>query len=266
MFQHVLIGQYIAGHSILHRLDPRSKLLGVMVLVIIIFFATNWFATGFVLFFTLMLIFLSRISASFFLKAIKPILIFVIFAFILQLFTYREGSIIYEGMYLTITEEGLREGFFIVVRLLAIVILTSLVTLTTRPIILTDGLEALLQPFKKLKLPSHEIALMISIALRFIPTLFEETERLMKAQMSRGVSYTSGPWKKRILALISLLVPLFVHSFKRAEDLALAMDARAYRGGVGRSKFRELSWKSIDTIAIGIVLLTGIIIILLRFA
>ncbi|MFC0559043.1 energy-coupling factor transporter transmembrane component T family protein [Halalkalibacter alkalisediminis] len=265
MLQNVIIGQYVTGASYLHRLDPRSKLISVFLLVLVIFLANNWYANGVVILFTILMVILSRVPLSFIYKGIKPILWLVLFTLILHLFMTREGEVIFSLGFLTVYEEGLKQGLFISIRFITIVMLTSLVTLTTKPIDLTDGLEDLFSPLKKVGLPAHELALMMSIALRFIPTLMQETEKIMKAQMARGVDFTSGPWGKRIKALLPLLIPLFISAFKRAEDLALAMEARGYRGGVGRTKYRLLAWGGQDTIAIIVCIAFGAMIVAIRY-
>ena len=265
MLQNVIIGQYVSASSLLHRLDPRSKLISVFILVFIIFLANNWLANGIIILFTLTMVLLSRVPLLFIYKGTKPILWLVLFTFILHLFMTREGNIIYSLGFITIYEEGLKQGIFIAIRFITIIMLTSLVTLTTKPIDLTDGLEMILNPLKKVGLPAHELALMMSIALRFIPTLMQETEKIMKAQMARGVDFTTGPWGKRIKALLPLLIPLFISAFKRAEDLALAMEARGYRGGEGRSKFRLLQWQRQDTVAVIACISFGITIVVIRY-
>ncbi|MFA9457792.1 energy-coupling factor transporter transmembrane protein EcfT [Halalkalibacter sp. AB-rgal2] len=265
MFQHILIGQYFPGQSIVHRLDARAKLLAVMVLVVVIFLARNWLSLGIICFCLFVLILLSRVTISYIWRAMKPILLLVIILFLIQLYTYRDGAVIVGDGIFAITEEGLTQGAMIAIRLLSLILVTSLLTLTTKPIVLTDGLEYLLRPFERVRLPSHELALMITIAIRFVPTLLQETERLLKAQFARGVSYRYGPWKKRMTALVSLLVPLFVHSFKRAEDLATAMESRAYRGGEGRTKYRALQWCVRDTVALVVVMIISGVIVYLRY-
>ncbi|ARK28547.1 energy-coupling factor transporter transmembrane component T family protein [Halalkalibacter krulwichiae] len=265
MLQNVIIGQYVAAPSFLHRLDSRSKLISAFLLVFIIFLANNWYANGLVILFTLFTVLISKIPISFIYKGIRPILWLVLFTFILHLFMTRGGEIVFNFGFLTVYEEGIRQGLFIAVRLLTIIMLTSLVTLTTKPIDLTDGLESLFNPLKKIGLPAHELALMMSIALRFIPTFMQETEKIMKAQMARGVDFTTGPIAKRIKALLPLLIPLFISAFKRAEDLALAMEARGYRGGEGRTKYRLLVWKWQDTSVIFLCMVFGLMIFVLRY-
>lgn len=264
MFQHILIGQYFPGQSMLHRLDARAKLIAVMILVVVIFLANNWLALGLIGFFILFQFLIAQITFSYIWRAIKPIMILVIILFLIQLYTYRDGQVVARAWVFTVTEEGLYQGAIIAFRLLALILITSLLTLTTKPLALTDGLEQLMRPLERFKLPAHEIALMITIAIRFVPTLLQETERLLKAQFARGVSYRYGPWKKRMTALLALLVPLFIHSFKRAEELATAMEARAYRGGEGRTNYRALQWQLRDTLALIAVVLISAIIVYLR--
>ncbi|MCL7749055.1 energy-coupling factor transporter transmembrane component T family protein [Halalkalibacter alkaliphilus] len=265
MLQNVIIGQYVSTSSILHRLDPRSKLISVFLLVLIIFLANNWLTNLLIILFTIGMVILSRVPLTFIYKGIRPILWLVLFTFLLHLFLTREGEVLFRIGFFTLYEEALRQGVTIAIRLITIILLTSLVTLTTRPIDLTDGLESLFSPLKKVRLPAHELALMMSIALRFIPTFMQETEKIMKAQMARGVDFTSGPISQRIKALLPLLVPLFISAFNRAEDLALAMESRGYRGGEGRTKYRVLLWKWRDTIAFLFCVSFGAVIILLRF-
>jgi len=176
----------------------------------------------------------------------------------------KEGDIVVDFGWLTIYEEGIKQGVFISIRFVLLIVITSLLTLTTTPIEITDGMEALLSPFKKIGVPAHEIALMMSISLRFIPTLMEETEKIMKAQSARGVDFSSGTLKERFQAIIPLLVPLFISAFKRAEDLALAMEARGYRGGEGRTRLRKLVWKAQDHVAFLILAVMTVFLIILR--
>jgi len=197
-------------------------------------------------------------------NGLKPVLILVIFTFFLQIFFNKEGNVIFSLGFINIYDEGLRLGIFISLRFALLVFVTSLLTLTTTPITLTDGIESLLNPLKKVRFPVHELALMMSISLRFIPTLMDETDKIMKAQMARGVDFTGGPFKERIKAVIPLLIPLFVSAFKRAEELATAMEARGYRGGEGRTKYRLLKWEVRDTAVAGTLILLTVMLILLR--
>ncbi|MEK3889029.1 energy-coupling factor transporter transmembrane component T family protein [Bacillus sp. FSL K6-3431] len=264
MMEKMIFGRYIPGDSILHRLDPRAKLLFVFGFICVVFFANNLYTYGSLLLFVGAIILLSKMNIIFLLNGLKPVLYLVIFTFFLQLFFNKEGEIILSLGAINIYEEGLRQGIFISMRFLLLVFVTSLLTLTTTPITLTDGLESILQPLKKIKFPVHELALMMSISLRFIPTLMDETEKIMKAQMARGVEFSSGPIKERVKAIIPLLIPLFVSSFKRAEELATAMEARGYRGGEGRTKYRVLEWKLRDTVAVSSLIVLAIILVLFR--
>ncbi|CAM4210926.1 energy-coupling factor transporter transmembrane component T family protein [Lederbergia lenta] len=264
MMEKMIFGRYIPGDSILHRLDPRAKLLFVFGFICIVFLANNLYTYGLLLLFVGIIILLSKMNIKFLINGLKPVLYLVIFTFFLQLFFNKEGEIILSVGVINIYEEGLRQGIFISMRFMLLVFVTSLLTLTTTPITLTDGLESILHPLNKVRFPVHELALMMSISLRFIPTLMDETDKIMKAQMARGVEFSSGPIKERVKAIIPLLIPLFVSSFKRAEELATAMEARGYRGGEGRTKYRILEWKIRDTAAVGSLIVLVVLLILFR--
>ncbi|MCR2823208.1 energy-coupling factor transporter transmembrane component T family protein [Lederbergia panacisoli] len=264
MMEKMIFGRYIPGNSVLHRLDPRAKLLFVFGFICIIFLANNIYTYGVLVLFVGLIILMANINIKFLINGLKPVLILVIFTFFLQIFFNKEGNVIFSLGFLNIYEEGLRLAVFISLRFTLLVFVTSLLTLTTTPITLTDGIESLLNPLKKVRFPVHELALMMSISLRFIPTLMDETDKIMKAQMARGVDFTGGPFKERIKAVIPLLIPLFVSAFKRAEELATAMEARGYRGGEGRTKYRLLTWGAPDTTAAGTLILLTVILIFLR--
>ncbi|WP_408008960.1 energy-coupling factor transporter transmembrane component T family protein [Pseudalkalibacillus sp. A8] len=264
MMDNVIIGQYIPGSSPIHSMDPRAKLIAVFIYVIIVFLANNWLSYAFLGVFTIGTALLSRVPVSFILKGLKPILWIILFTMVLHLFMTKEGPVLVDFGWTAIHEGGVVQGVFIALRLLFLILLTSLLTLTTTPIDITDGIESLLAPLKRVKFPVHEFALMMSISLRFIPTLLQETEKIMKAQSARGAEFSSGPIKERIKAFVPLLVPLFISAFKRAEDLALAMEARGYRGGEGRTKLRLLKWQGIDTLALVMVGVLIIVLFLLR--
>ncbi len=256
----MIIGRYVPSDSIIHKMDPRSKLMLVFFFVCIVFLANNVVTYGILGVYTLILIMLSKIQLRFLINGLKPILFIIVFTFLLHIFFTKEGDILFDLGWLKVYEGGLKQGIFISLRFTYLILITTLLTLSTTPISLTDGLEKLLNPFKKVKLPVHELALMMSIALRFIPTLMEETSKIMKAQTARGVDFSSGPIKDRVGAIVPLLVPLFVSSFKRAEELAIAMEARGYRGGEGRTKYRLLHWGMADTLLIlSLVILTVIL-------
>lgn len=264
MMEKMIFGRYVPGDSIVHRMDARAKLLLVFLFVCIVFIANNA-ATYLILgIFTVIMLGLSRIPIRFLYAGLKPVIWLVIFTLILHLFLTKEGNLLFKFGFIEIYEDGVRQGIFISLRFFYLILMTSLLTLTTTPIEITDGLETLLDPLKKFKFPVHEMALMMSISLRFIPTLMQETDKIMKAQMARGVEFSSGPVKERIKAVVPLLIPLFVSSFKRAEELAVAMEARGYRGGEGRTKYRQLNWTSFDTLILMILALLTILLILFR--
>lgn len=255
MLEKMIFGRYIPGNSYIHKLDPRSKLTFVMFFVIAVFIANNIATYALLLTFTLLVIFVSRIRLYFLLNGLKPILFLIIFTLFLHMFFTKGGSLLVEWKMIKIYEEGLRQGIFISIRFLVLVLITSILTLTTSPISITDGMEDLLGPLKRFKLPVHELALMMSISLRFIPTLMDETDKILKAQLARGSDISTGSIKERIRAVIPLLVPLFVSAFKRAEDLAVAMEVRGYRGGEGRTRYRQLMWGWRDTIVLSLLVI-----------
>lgn len=253
MLEKMIFGRFIPGESFVHKMDPRSKLIFVFFFVFAVFLANNTVTYAILLAFTLLTIAASRIRLYFLLNGLKPIILLIIFTFLMHILFTKEGAVIVDLKIFKIYEEGLRQGIFISLRFLVLVLMTSILTLTTSPISITDGMEELLGPLKIIRLPVHELALMMSISLRFIPTLMDETDKILKAQLARGSDITSGTIKERINAVIPLLVPLFVSAFKRAEDLAIAMEVRGYRGGEGRTRYRQLKWDIRDTM--GIILL-----------
>lgn len=264
MLEKMIFGRFIPGDSFIHRLDARAKLIFVFLFIAVVFIANNWVTYAILVAFTFLIIRTSRIRLYFLINGLKPVVILIIFTFLLHLFFTREGAVIFEWKFLKIYEEGLRQGIFISIRFFVLVILTSILTLTTTPISITDALETLLNPLKKWKLPVHELALMMSISLRFIPTLMDETDKIMKAQMARGSDMTTGSMKERMNAVVPLLIPLFVSAFKRAEDLATAMEVRGYKGGEGRTRYRKLEWATKDTVVIVILLILAIVLFYLR--
>lgn len=260
MLEKMIFGRYIPGNSFVHKLDPRSKLSFVFLFIIGVFLANNTVTYAVLLGFTLLVILSSRIRLYFLFNGLKPILFLIIFTLLMHIFFTKEGALLVDWKFIKIYEEGLRQGIFISIRFLVLVLLTSILTLTTSPISITDGMEDLLGPFKRFKLPVHELALMMSISLRFIPTLMDETDKILKAQLARGSDISTGSIKQRIRAVIPLLVPLFVSAFKRAEDLAVAMEVRGYRGGEGRTRYRQLKWHWRDTTIM--VLLAALVVVL----
>ncbi|MFS0820947.1 energy-coupling factor transporter transmembrane component T family protein [Bacillus sp. 1P02SD] len=260
----IIIGRYIPGNSPLHRMDPRAKLLLIFFYVFIVFIANSVLTYALLGIYTLSIVLLTKVPLRYILSGLKPILWVILFTFILHIFLTKEGDLLFDFGWLKVYEGGVRQGIFISLRLLYLIIMTTILTLTSTPIEITDGMESLLAPFKKVGLPTHELALMMSISLRFIPTLMQETEKIMKAQAARGVEFTSGPIKDRMRAVVPLLIPLFISSFKRAEELAIAMEARGYRGGEGRTKLRLLQWRGLDTLMLVLLFVTAAVLFLLR--
>lgn len=248
MLRDITIGQYYNTDSLLHRLDPRVKLLGTLVFLISLFLKRSILAYVFITIVLITMIRLSRVPVSFMVKGLKMIWILMLLTVPMNLFL-TQGEVLVSWKIFSITKEGIETAVFTVVRLVYLIIGSSLMTLTTTPNQLTDGLEKGLGFLKKIKVPVHEIAMMMSIALRFIPILMEETDKIMKAQMARGADFESGKLWKRIKSLIPLLVPLFVSAFRRANDLAMAMEARCYRGGEGRTKMKPLKYERLDKMA-----------------
>ncbi|QGQ44023.1 energy-coupling factor transporter transmembrane component T family protein [Metabacillus sediminilitoris] len=264
MMDSMIIGKYVPGHSLIHRMDSRSKLIMIFLFVFIVFLANNALTYVLLGLFTITIVLLTKLPVNFLIKGLKPVLWIILFTFILHLLVTKEGEILLDLGFFQIYEEGLRQGIYISLRFLFLILMTTILTLTTTPIEITDGMESLLAPFKKLGLPVHELALMMSISLRFIPTLMEETDKILKAQMARGVDFASGPIKNRIKAIVPLLVPLFISAFKRADELATAMEARGYQGGEGRTKLRQLNWKFLDTAVLVLLIILGLLLIYLR--
>ncbi|MCY9546196.1 energy-coupling factor transporter transmembrane component T family protein [Lysinibacillus xylanilyticus] len=264
MMEKMIFGRFLPGNSPVHKLDPRSKLIFVFAFIIIVFLANNTVTYALLLAFTLLVVLISNIRLYFLINGLKPVIFLMVFTFLIHIFMTKEGAIVFEWKFITIYEEGIRQGIFISIRFLVLVFMTSILTLTTSPISITDGIEVLLNPLKAVKVPVHELALMMSISLRFIPTLMDETDKIMKAQMARGSDLSSGPIKDRIKAVVPLLVPLFVSAFKRAEDLATAMEVRGYRGGEGRTRYRKLKWDMSDTFSLVLLVAMAVLLFFYR--
>lgn len=252
-FRDMTLGQYIPGESFVHRLDPRTKIIVTMLLIILLFLVETFQGYGLVALFIGGLILLSQLSPRFVLRGIRPMLVIILFTLVLHVFL-SEGEVIWQLGPLKVTREGLTKGGMMVTRLILLIIGASLLTLTTSPIALTDGIEAILSPGKRIGLPAHELAMMMTIALRFIPTLLEEMDKITKAQMARGADFETGNIMQRAKSLLPLLVPLFVSAFRRADELAVAMEARCYRGGEGRTKMKQLIFTWQDYAVIGLTL------------
>jgi energy-coupling factor transport system permease protein len=250
MMDKLIFGRYIPGNSIIHKLDPRAKLMGSMYFIGIIFLANNWQTYTLLLLFTMLVIWLSKVKLSFFINGVKPLIWLILFTVILQVLFTGGGTVYFSWGPITVSQEGLLNGVYIFCRFVLIIFMSTLLTLTTMPLSLTDAIEFLLRPLLAIKVPVYEIALMLSIALRFVPTLMDETEKIMNAQRARGVDFGEGNVLQQMKAIVPLLIPLFVSSFNRAEELATAMEARGYQGGEGRSKYRLLKWETRDTLVI----------------
>lgn len=263
MIKDITIGQYFATDSIIHKLDPRVKVTFVFLYIIAIFLISKLWVYAPVLVFLIAIIKISKIKPNFVFKGVKPLLPIILLTFILNVLM-TPGEVVWKWKIFTVTKAGLNLGFFMAFRLIFLVLGTSLLTLTTSPIELTDAMEKMLHPFAKFGFPAHQFAMMMTIALRFIPTLFEETDKIMKAQMSRGADFESGNIIKRAKNLVPLLVPLFINALKIAGELAVAMEARCYRGGEGRTRLNELSYQKRDFIAYGVIILLFILIIVSR--
>lgn len=254
MIRDITIGQYYPAKSILHRLDPRVKLVSTLLYLISLFLFRS--VPGYLVatVFLVTVIKLSKVPFSYIVKGLKPIIFLLMITVAFNLFLTREGAVLFHAWIFTITEGGLRTAVYMAVRLIYLIIGSSLMTFTTTPNALTDGIESLLKPLEKVRAPVHDVAMMMSIALRFIPILLEETDKIMKAQIARGADFESGNMIQRAKSMIPILVPLFVSAFRRANDLAMAMEARCYRGGEGRTKMKPLRYQTRDRIAYMIVL------------
>lgn len=264
MMNKLIFGRFIPGDSLIHRLDPRAKLVASFYFIGIIFLANNWQSYLLLAVFTMIAVFLSKINLNFFLKGVRPLIWLIIFTVALQVLFTRGGTLYWSWGVFSLSSYGIQNGLFIFCRFVLIIFMSTLLTLTTPPLSMSDAIESLLNPLKRIHLPVHEIALMLSIALRFVPTLMDETEKIMNAQRARGVDFNDGNLVQKVKAIVPLLIPLFVSSFNRAEDLATAMEARGYRGGEGRSKYRKLQWSSRDTSIIVVFGLATVVLIFLR--
>ncbi|MFA7745845.1 energy-coupling factor transporter transmembrane component T family protein [Salinicoccus roseus] len=264
MLSKMLLGRYIPGSSIIHQLDPRAKILAVVLFMAIVFFANHW--TGY----TLLIVFITvltktaGLSIRFLFNGLKLILILLLFTFFMHLFFTKGGTVLVDAGFFTIESEGVVRGIYITIRLAMLVLITTILTLTTSPLQLTDAIERIAKPLKVFRVPVHEIALMMSISLRFIPTLMDETEKIIKAQSARGSTFMTGNLMSRLQALTPIFIPLFISSFKRAEEMAVAMEVRGYQGEEGRTHYRVLNWQWKDTFALILMIIFGIILWMIR--
>ncbi len=246
MLKDITLGQYFPGDTIVHRLDPRTKILVVIIFIVALFLAVDWISYAVMFLITALCIKLSSIRLKSLMKGLKPLVFIILLTGILNLFYTKEGTVLLDWWIFTVTTGGIKRAFLMVVRIMLLVCGTLLLTYTTSPLALTDGLEMLLNPLKKIKVPVHEMSMMMSMALRFIPTLIEETDKIMSAQKARGADFSTGKLTERAKALLPLLVPLFVSSFRRADELAVAMESRCYHGGEGRTRMKTLKMASRD--------------------
>lgn len=262
MIRDITIGQYYPANSKLHRLDPRVKIVCTLLFLISLFCFQNIWGYVIATVFLASIIRISTVPFKFIVKGLRPVIMLLMITVLFNLFLTKTGTVIFEAWILKITDEGLRIAGFMTVRLIYLILGSSLMTFTTTPNALTDGIEKLLWPLRKIKLPVHEIAMMMSIALRFIPILLEETDKIMKAQIARGADLESGNIIQKAKAMIPILVPLFVSAFRRATDLAMAMEARCYRGGEGRTKMKPLVYQKKDYIAYAIMIMYFVVAVL----
>ncbi len=253
MFKGLTIGQYLPGESFLHRLDPRVKIMMVMIFIITLFIVDTFVGYGFLGLLVVVLIIGNHLPIKLILRGLRPVFFIISITFVLHSLMTSGGDVLFRIGPVTVETDGVLTGAFMATRLVLLVMTTSLLTLTTSPIQLTDAIEHLLSPFKRVGVPAHELAMMMTIALRFIPTLMEETDKIMKAQKARGADFESGSLLSRAKNLIPLLVPLFISAFRRADELALAMESRCYRGGEGRTRLKQLVTTVKDYVALAIM-------------
>ena len=266
MLKDITLGQYFPGNSIIHRLDPRTKLIMLVVYIAALFMAAGWVAYGMLFACLVWVIKISTIPVKSIVKGMKPLVLILVFTGLLNLFFTQEGKLLVDFWIIQIYSGGVSRAAMMVVRILMLITCTFLLTYTTSPIALTDGLEALMNPLKKIGVPVHELSMMMCIALRFIPTLIEETDKIMCAQKARGADFENGSLIERAKALIPILVPLFISAFRRADELATAMECRCYQGGEGRTKMKLLRYHREDFLSFGMgALLVAAVVLLANF-
>lgn len=264
MIKDITLGQYIPGKSPVHRADPRVKIILITVYMVLIFLMKKYTGFGILFLFTILSIVVSDIPLKYTLKGLKPVVFIVVFTVLVNLFTV-SGEEIFKWGFIKITKEGLDVSAKLALRLTLLIVTTSLLTLTTTPIFLTDALENLMKPLKKIGVPAHEIAMMMTISLRFIPTLLEETEKIMKAQASRGADFDSGNILKKARSFVPILVPLFISAFRRADEMAIAMEARCYRGSEGRTRMKQLKVTGVDYVLILVMALVAFMVLYIQY-
>lgn len=263
MLKDITIGQYFPGTTAIHRMDPRTKILAVIFYIVALFMANGIISYLLVLAFLFAAVRISKIKLKTILRGIKPVVIIIIFTALLNMF-YTQGNPLVKIWRFTITDAGIINAVRMVARVIMLIAGTFLLTYTTSPITLTDGLEHLLNPLKRIHVPVHELAMIMSIALRFIPTLIEETDKIMSAQKARGADFETGNLLQKAKALVPILVPLFVSAFRRADELATAMECRCYTGGTGRTRMNPLKWSRLDTIGLSISILLVVAVVVLK--
>ena len=254
MLQDITLGQFFPGNSIIHRLDPRVKICLLFAMMVLIFLVDSLISYAILTVFVIMIIAVSQIPPNTVFRSLKPLMWIILFTFLIHLVSH-DGNILFKIWIFEITDEGVFKGILISLRLILLIVLSSLLTFTSSPLKLTDAMEKLLSPLSRFGVPAHELAMMMTIALRFIPTLLEETDKIIKAQSARGVDFESGNIFQRSKVMVPILVPLFLSAFRRADELAMAMEARCYRGGEGRTHMKKLQITSVDYTAIVMVLI-----------
>jgi len=262
MLKDITLGQFFPGDSLAHRLDPRTKLILTVLYIVVLFCAESVLSYGVMIALLLVSVKVSGVAPKALVKGLKPVVFIICFTAVLNLF-YTPGTPLVEFWIFKITKEGIFTAIFMVLRITMLIMGTFLLTYTTSPISLTDGLEVLLGPLKKVKVPVHELSMMMSIALRFIPTLIEETDKIMSAQKARGADFESGSLMDKAKALVPILVPLFISAFRRADELAVAMECRCYHGGEGRTRLRQLKYHKLDWLTLTLALAMCVIILVL---
>lgn len=255
MIGNITIGQYYPGYSIIHRIDPRVKIILTLIFMILVFIVSSPAGYAVVTLFTMLAVIVSGVPLSYALKGLKPLLFVIIFVALINILTVKGDTLLFEYAFIHVSLEGILTAVKMCLRLILLVMTASLMTLTTTPIMLTDGIEKLLGPLKVIKVPTHEIAMMMTIALRFIPTLMDETDKIMKAQAARGADFDTGNIVQKAKSFVPVLVPLFISAFRRADELATAMEARCYRGGEGRTRMKQLKLTKVDAIVSGFILI-----------
>lgn len=263
MLRDITLGQYYSSDSVIHRLDPRVKIVAALLFIVELFLVKTFIGFAVCAGVLAVVVLLSGVPLKFILRGLKPILLILLFTFFLNIFMV-PGTVIWKLGFLQVTLEGLKLALFMSVRLILLIIGSSMLTLTTTPLQLTDGLEMLFTPLRAIKVPTHELAMTMSIALRFIPTLLEETDKIMKAQQARGADFESGNFINRAKALVPVLLPLFISAFRIAQDLSFAMEARCYRGGIGRTRMHKMKLGAADYAALAFVVAFFVLIVVER--